>query len=69
MTAKMIPGIKERRLSKNLTQKDLAFLCNASMSTVHRWDKSLNGIRINHLMILAHVLDCSVDELLNVERG
>ncbi len=57
-------NLKQIRLSKNLTQDELAKLLNVTRTTVTMWEnnKSLPNIVVTKK--LAHVLNCSVDELL-----
>lgn len=56
--------IKERRLSKNMTQNELAQEMGISRTTVTMWEVGSAKPTADKLLKLAQVLECTVDELL-----
>ncbi len=56
--------IKERRIAKGLTQEQLAAIMKTERSTVAKWEAGGSMPRADKLVILADVLNCTVDELL-----
>ena len=52
------------RRSKNLTQSQLAELVSVEPETISRLERGVAAPSIQRLLILAHALDVSVDELL-----
>ena len=61
--------IRNRRLSKNLTQQDIAEALNVSRTTVTMWETGETSPRVDKLPKLARILECTVDELLNSEES
>ncbi|MCI6789038.1 MAG: helix-turn-helix transcriptional regulator [Mollicutes bacterium] len=55
--------IKELRLNKGVTQKELAKLVNKSIQSVLNWESGLTEISIKDAIILADYFDVSLDEL------
>ncbi len=53
--------IKDLRLSKHLTQKELAKLLNVKPTTVSGWELGRNEPSIETLRELAHIFNVSVD--------
>ena len=56
--------IEELRVSKNMTQNDLAEKLNVSRTTVAMWELNKSAPNIQTLKKLAEILDCTVDDLL-----
>ena len=61
---KLLLSIRERRLSLDITQDDLAKRLNISQQAVAKWETGAAAPRTNMLPQLAKILDCTVDELL-----
>lgn len=55
--------IKELRLNKGVTQKELAKLVNKSIQSVLNWESGLTEISIKDAIILVDYFDVSLDEL------
>ena len=55
--------IKELRLNKGVTQKELAKLVNKSIQSALNWESGLTEISIKDAIILADYFDVSLDEL------
>ncbi|MBQ8830818.1 MAG: helix-turn-helix transcriptional regulator [Oscillospiraceae bacterium] len=55
--------IKERRLSKNMTQGELAKELGVSRTTVTMWETGASRPTADKLPTLAQVLGCTIDEL------
>lgn len=55
--------LKEMRLVKRLTQKDIADALGVSDSTVQKWEQDLADPNTDKLIKLAKILDCSLDYL------
>lgn len=57
-------NLKTFRLSKNLTQLELAKLLNVKRTTVSMWENNKSLPNIDTLKKIAQVLDCTVDDLI-----
>lgn len=57
-------NIKNIRMSKGLTQDDLAKAVNVQRTTVTMWETNRSLPNIIMLKKIAEVLDCTVDDLL-----
>lgn len=55
--------IKELRLSKSMTQEQLALAVGVSRTTVTMWEAGESMPTSNKLPKLAQVLGCTIDEL------
>lgn len=55
--------IKDKRLSKALTQKELAQQMGVQRATVSMWESGKAYPRTNKLVILANIFNCTVEEL------
>ena len=55
--------LKELRIEKGLTQKQLAKELNVSEDSVYNWEKGRSEPSINDLIILATMLDVTIDYL------
>lgn len=62
-------GIKKVRLSKEITQEELADLCEVDVRTVQRIEKGEYGMSLNILFALADALEMSPSELLNFDKA
>jgi putative transcriptional regulator len=60
-------GIKEKRLSANMTQDELANILGVGRSAVAMWETGESLPRAKTLIDLAKALDCSVEELFPAE--
>lgn len=56
--------LKELRLANNLTQEALAQKLGVARSTITMWENGLSKPRLDTLVRLANVLDCTIDALL-----
>lgn len=61
--------IKERRLEKNLTQKDLADLLYITDRAVSKWERGVSLPDISMLKQISEILDIDLNELLEVKRN
>lgn len=57
--------LKTLRTNKGLTQKSLADQLNVTFQTVSKWEKGENEPDFATLKEIAHILDCSIDFLLD----
>ena len=60
--------LKELRIKKGLTQKDLADQLHVSFQTISKWENNENEPDIATLRELAKLYDCSVDFLINEDE-
>lgn len=60
--------IREKRMEKNLSQKDLADHLGVSASAVSKWEKGKSLPDVTLLGPLARLLEVSLEELLNFEK-
>ena len=60
--------IKELRMQKNITQKELAEIINCTDKAISRWETGRGVPEVSLLMPLSKTLDISVNELLTGER-
>ncbi|MDY0139117.1 MAG: helix-turn-helix transcriptional regulator [Candidatus Izemoplasmatales bacterium] len=58
--------IKRLRVSKDMTQEDLANMLGTSIQSVSRWENEQTYPDITMLPIIANIFEITVDELLNV---
>lgn len=59
----MVMRIKEQREARQLSQKQLAANMGVSSSVVCNWENEVALPKARDLPLLAHVLNCSIDEL------
>ena len=57
-------GIRTIRLSKNLTQDNLASLVGVTRTAVTMWESGAAMPRADKLIELAKVLGCTIDDLM-----
>lgn len=56
-------GLKAARLSKGLTQQELAQKLGVVRETVSLWESGVNRINSEMLVRISDILDCSIDFL------
>ena len=56
--------LRKLREERKLTQEDLANMLNVGRTTVTLWEIGKNKPRADTLIKIAHVLKCSIDDLL-----
>ena len=59
--------IKELRIERGLTQKQLAALVNKSVTGLASWEQGLSEPNVNDIRALCKILDVSADYLLGLE--
>ena len=57
--------IKEFRQKNNYTQRYVAYKLGVSQQSVDKWEQGKSVPNIVHLVKLAKLMQCSVDELVN----
>ena len=57
-------NIKQKRIEKNLTQKDLADACGTRQNNISRYEKGERSPDLKTAQALAKALDCTIDDLL-----
>lgn len=60
-------GIRTIRLSKNLTQDNLASLVGVARTTVTMWETGAAMPRADKLTELAKILGCTIDDLMKAD--
>ena len=60
--------LKELRIEKQLTQKELADLLSTGQSSISAWERGAREPLAHQLVDLARVFECSVDYLLGLEE-
>ena len=61
--------IKDKRDAAKLTQVELSKLLGISQSAIAMWETGQSFPRTELLPKLAEILNCSVDELLGIEKS
>ena len=56
--------LKEYRQKNDFTQRYVAYKIGVSQQTVAKWEKGQTIPNISHIIMLAALLDCSIDELI-----
>ena len=64
MKLKISENIKNLRISKGLTQSELALLLSVTPQSVSRWEKGQAYPDIETLPLIANIFDVSYDELM-----
>lgn len=59
--------LKELRIEKGITQKELGKMIGATYSAVSYWEKGINEPKISYLISLCTLFDVSADYLLGLE--
>lgn len=60
--------IQKLRLKNNLSQEELANLLSIDRSTVAKWETGKALPRADKLPTLAKILNCSMDEIFNINK-
>ena len=61
--------IREYRERHGLTQEELARRLKIDRSSVAKWESGCNTPRLAHLLELAKIFRCSIDELIDRKDG
>lgn len=61
--------IAQRRIALGMTQKQLAEAVGCSPKDICRWELGKCEPRINSLLRLAEALNCTVDDLIQTNKG
>lgn len=67
-TKKTLNIIKELRLERDLTQRELASLVGTKRENVNAWEMNIREIPTRHLLRLADIFEVSTDFLLGREK-
>lgn len=62
-------AIKNLREKHGLSQIDLANILNVTQGAVSQWESGQSKPRADVLIKLSRILDCSIDELLGIEKN
>lgn len=60
--------LKEIRLERNLTQKQLAEMTGFSLSTINKWENGKKSPNMFSIKILSEILNVSSDYLLGLQE-
>ena len=60
-------NIERLRTEYGISYKDIQYACGVSFQAVYKWMRGVNLPSIDHLVILADMLDVTVDDLLVVD--
>ena len=60
--------LKNKRIDRGLTQKQIADSLGVKQNTVSQWESGERQPSVGLLPKLAELLDCTVDELLGIEK-
>jgi transcriptional regulator with XRE-family HTH domain len=69
MINKLPENIKNYRVLRHLSQKDLADLLNKSQNVVSNWERGANSPDIEIVLALCDIFDCSPNELFGYEES
>lgn len=61
---KRMSKLKEFRMKNDYTQRYIAYKLGVSQQAVVKWEKGQSTPSINHIIMLASLMKCSVDELI-----
>ena len=61
-------NIENLRMENNLSQKDLSMKLEISQSAISEWEKNLRYPKIEHLIRMSELFQCSIDYILNKEN-
>lgn len=61
-------SIKNIREDKGVTQAELAKRLNVTQGAVSQWELGITKPRADVLLKLSSILECTVDELLGIEK-
>ncbi len=65
----MFTNLLQLRKQKKLTQEDVAKACKVDRATVSKWESGEFFPRVDKLILISNLLECSVDELLKKKRS
>ncbi|WP_196593861.1 helix-turn-helix transcriptional regulator [Pectinatus sottacetonis] len=60
--------IEQKRIRLGLTQKQLANMIGVDRTTVGKWELGISIPRVNKLLILAKILNCSIEDIYSCKR-
>ena len=60
--------IRQFRKLKNLSQEDLAKLCNMSQNAISSIELNRSGCSVKHALLIAYYLDCKVENLFYISE-
>lgn len=60
--------IRELRLSKKISQVELAYQCGFDKSNMHRIEKGGNNLTVKTLLTISEILEVSIHDLLPMEK-
>ena len=60
--------IQRKRIHLNLTQKDLAKMIGVDRTAVGKWELGQSVPRMKHLLALAKILDCSIEDIYSCQK-
>ncbi len=60
--------LKELRIEKQLSQKELADLLSTGQSSISAWERGIREPLAHQLIDLASVFECTVDYLLGISN-
>lgn len=59
----MVMRIRELRVERDMTQRELGNCMGVDCTTITKWETEVALPKARDLPLLAHVLNCSIDEL------
>lgn len=62
--AKPLSGLREKRLFRNITQKDMGALIGATQSHYRQFEEGIIRLDVHRAQTLARFMQCTIDELL-----
>ena len=62
-------NLKEFRQKNNFTQRYIAYKVGVSQQSVVKWEQGKSFPKIAHLIKLANLMQCSVEDLLKSVQG
>ena len=60
--------IRQFRNLKNLSQEDLALLCNMSQNAISSIELNRSGCSVKHALLIAYDLECKVEDLFYISK-
>ena len=60
--------LREERLAKNLTQKDLANILHIDRTIISHWENGRSEPKLEYLCRLCYIFEISADELVGAKR-
>ena len=62
-------NLRKQRTKANLSQEGLAFKMSVSRQTISKWENGDTYPSTEHILMLAKILDCSMDNLIDHPKG